>query len=142
MMDDRLQAALDMAHEAGELAKTMRESPGDLETSSKGRMDMVTAADHAVEALLRERILKFEPGIAILGEEGGMEGAGKAVWILDPIDGTVNFSRGLPDWAISIACFDGTEITHGVIHAPDLSITAWAKRGAWKFLKWSSDCFR
>ncbi|PUB14878.1 inositol monophosphatase family protein [Yoonia sediminilitoris] len=134
MMDDRLKAALNMAHEAGELAKTMRESPSALETSSKGRMDLVTAADHAVEALLRERILKFEPDVAILGEEGGMEGTGKAVWILDPIDGTMNFSRGLPDWAISIAFFDGTQITHGVIHAPDLGITAWAKRGHGSFL--------
>ncbi|WP_299757328.1 inositol monophosphatase family protein, partial [uncultured Boseongicola sp.] len=128
MMDERLQAALDMAREAGELAQRMRESPGVLETSNKGPMDLVTAADHAVEALLRERILTFDPGVAILGEEGGLEGTGKAVWILDPIDGTINFSRGLPDWAVSIACFDGQEITHGVIHAPDLGITAWAKR--------------
>jgi myo-inositol-1(or 4)-monophosphatase len=134
MMDERLQAALDMAREAGELAQRMRESPGVLETSNKGPMDLVTAADHAVEALLRERILTFDPGVAILGEEGGLEGTGKAVWILDPIDGTINFSRGLPDWAVSIACFDGQEITHGVIHAPDLGITAWAKRGHGCFL--------
>ena len=134
MMDERLEAALDMAREAGELAQRMRESPGDLETSNKGPMDLVTAADHAVEALLRERILTFDPDVAILGEEGGLKGTGKAVWILDPIDGTVNFSRGLPDWAVSIACFDGQEITHGVIHAPDLDIIAWAKRGHGCFL--------
>lgn len=134
MLDDRLRAAVDMAREAGDLARRMREGPRELTTSTKGPMDLVTAADHAVEALLRERILTFDPGVAILGEEGGLEGTGKAVWIVDPIDGTVNFSRGLPDWAISIAYFDGTEITHGVIHAPDLGITAFAKRGHGSFL--------
>ena len=123
-----------MAREAGDLAQTMRNSPTGLKTSTKGPMDLVTAADHAVEALLHARIQVFEPGVAILGEEGGFEGKGKSIWILDPIEGTVNFSRGMPDWAISIACFDGSEITQGVIHAPDLNITAWAMRGHGSFL--------
>ena len=134
MIDDRLQAALDMAREAGELAQRMRENPNELNTTIKGPMDLVTAADHAVEALLRERIQTFEPGVSILGEEDGLDGTGKTVWIVDPIDGTVNFSRGMPDWAISIAYFDGEAITHGVIHAPDLNITAWTKRGQGSFL--------
>lgn len=134
MTDDRLKAALDMAREAGDLAQSMRDSPTELKTSTKGPMDLVTSADHAVETLLRARIQVFEPSVAILGEEGGFEGKGQSIWILDPIDGTVNFSRGMPDWAVSIAYFDGREITHGVIHAPDLNITAWAKRGQGCFL--------
>jgi myo-inositol-1(or 4)-monophosphatase len=134
MIDDRLKSALAMAREAGELAQTMRANPGELRTEIKGPMDLVTAADHAVEALLRKRILACEPGVAILGEEGGLEGNGQDVWILDPIDGTVNFSRGMPDWAISIACSDGNTITHGVIHAPDLNLTAWAKKGGGCFI--------
>lgn len=134
MIDDRLEAALAMAREAGELAQKIRANPGDLNTTIKGPMDLVTAADHAVEALLRQRILACEPGVAVLGEEGGLEGNGQDVWIVDPIDGTVNFSRGMPDWAISIACSDGNVITHGVIHAPDLNLTAWAKRGCGSFI--------
>jgi len=129
MIDDRLDAALAMAREAGEIAQKMRANPAELKTEIKGPMDLVTAADHAVEALLRTRILACEPDVAILGEEGGLVGSGQDVWILDPIDGTVNYSRGMPDWAISIACSDGREITHAVIHAPDLNITAWAIKG-------------
>jgi len=134
MIDDRLGAALAVAREAGELAQKMRANPAELNTTIKGPMDLVTAADHAVEALLRKRILACEPGVAILGEEGGLEGKGQDVWIVDPIDGTVNFARGMPDWAISIACTDGNVITHGVIHAPDLNITAWARRGCGSFI--------
>ena len=134
MTGDVLQAALAMAREAGDIAQRMRDSPAELKTSIKAPMDLVTAADHAVEAFLRARIKAFDPGVAILGEEGGLIGKGKEVWILDPIDGTVNFSRGMPDWAISIALFDGKDITHGVIHAPDLNITAWAEKGQGSFL--------
>ena len=66
--------------------------------------------------------------MAILGEEGGFERKAQDIWIVGPIDGTVNFARRMPDWAISIACTDGNVITHGVIHAPDLNIIAWAGR--------------
>lgn len=134
MIDDRLQAAIAMAREAGELAQQMRVNPAELNTKIKGPMDLVTAADHAVEDLLRKRILGVDPDVAILGEEGGLEGTGRRVWIVDPIDGTVNFSRGMPDWAISVAHADGAAITHGVIHAPDLNLTAWAKRGSGCFI--------
>lgn len=134
MIDDRLEAALAMAREAGELAQKMRADPTELKTKIKGPMDLVTAADHAVEALIRKRILDIEPDVAVLGEESGLKGVGQDVWIVDPIDGTVNFSRGMPDWAISIACTDGSFITHGVIHAPDLNITAWAKKGCGSFI--------
>ena len=134
MIDDRLDAALAMAREAGEVAQKMRAEPAKLKVKIKGPMDLVTAADHAVEALLRKRILACDPGVAILGEEGGLEGNSQHVWIVDPIDGTVNFSRGMPDWAISIACSDGNSITHGVIHAPDLNLTAWAIKGSGCFI--------
>lgn len=129
MHDDRLTAMLEMAREAGQMAQQMRHNPDSLNTREKGPMDLVTAADLAVEALLRDRIEALEPGVAVLGEEGGLKGAGLETWILDPIDGTVNFARGTPNWAISIGTFDGRALTHGVIHAPDLGMTAWARRG-------------
>lgn len=134
MLDDRLTAMLDMAREAGRLAQKMRTDPDILQTREKGPMDLVTAADLAVEAHLRDRIQALEPDVAILGEEGGLTGSGGETWILDPIDGTVNFSRGTPNWAISIGTFDGTALTHGVIHAPDLDMTAWARRGHGSYL--------
>lgn len=134
MLDNRLNAMLDMAREAGRLAQDMRANPETLKTREKGPMDLVTAADLAVEAHLRDRILALEPDVAILGEEGGLTGTGVETWILDPIDGTVNFARGTQNWAISIGTFDGTFLTHGVIHAPDLGMTAWARRGQGCFL--------
>lgn len=134
MQDDRLNAALAMAREAGALAQKMRANPESLDTRIKGPMDLVTAADLAVEALLRERILAHQPGVAILGEEDGLVGQGGEVWILDPIDGTVNFCRGTQNWGVSIGYFDGTDLTHGVIHAPDLEMTAWAVRGKGAYL--------
>ena len=81
MIDDRLDAALAMAREAGEVAQKMRAEPAKLKIKIKGPMDLVTAADHAVEALLRKRILACDPGVAILGEEGGLEGNSQHVWI-------------------------------------------------------------
>lgn len=126
---DRLAFATTIAQEAGRLARELRSDPSRLNVSIKGPMDLVTAADHEVEALLRERITDAYPGAAILGEEQGRKGDGRACWILDPIDGTVNFARGMPEWAISIAYFDGDALTHGVIHAPDLGLTASAEIG-------------
>jgi myo-inositol-1(or 4)-monophosphatase len=129
MPADRLSFATTIAEEAGRLARELRADPSRLEVSIKGPMDLVTAADHEVEALLRERITGAYPGAAILGEEQGRQGDGHACWIVDPIDGTVNFARGMPEWAISIAYFDGEALTHGVIHAPDLGLTASAQIG-------------
>ncbi len=129
MADDRLQIALDLARQAGRLAQQMRDEGGGLEARIKGHLDLVTAADTAVETLVRDGIRQRDPGAAILGEEGGLQGDGQRTWIVDPIDGTTNFYRGTPNWAISIAHFDGTALTDGVIHAPDLGLTANASHG-------------
>ena len=134
MADDRLDAALAIAREAGRLAQKMRDAPTTLEARIKGPMDVVTAADHAVEALVRTRLDALDPQAAILGEEDGLKGDASEVWIVDPIDGTVNFARGMREWAISIARFDGNALTHGIIHAPDLGMTAIASRGQGAFL--------
>jgi len=129
MADGRLQIALDLARQAGKLAQQMRDQGGSLDVRLKGRLDLVTGADTAVEALVRDGIRQCDPGAAILGEEGGLQGDGQRTWIVDPIDGTTNFFRGSPNWAISIAHFDGAALTDGVIHAPDLGLTASASRG-------------
>src|ERR1019366_2876031 len=95
--------------------------------------DVVTEMDRAAEALIARRLLAERPGDAILGEEGGESGHGRVRWIVDPLDGTVNYLYGLPDWAVSIAAeVDGTVVA-GVVEVPRFgeTFTAVAGQGAW-----------
>src|SRR5690606_27453047 len=93
---------------------------------------LVTRADRAVEAALRQQIAERFPAHAILGEEEGYRAGsdGSARWILDPIDGTHGFARGMPVWATLIACERDGEIEVGVASAPALGTRWWAGRGA------------
>jgi myo-inositol-1(or 4)-monophosphatase len=132
-MSDALAArhdfAIDLAREAGALAADMRRSLGALET--KDPMDYATKADHAVEALIRQRIGdRF--GDPVIGEEDGGAPA-DLVWVVDPIDGTVNYIHGSTRWCVSIALIAGGEIESGVINAPDEGrlFTARRKQGAY-----------
>jgi myo-inositol-1(or 4)-monophosphatase len=103
--------------------------------------DVVTDADRAAEELIRERIGAVRPGDRILGEEGGETDAAvggahapaSVRWIVDPLDGTVNYLYGLPDWAVSIAAeLDGTVVA-GAVFVPrrDELYSAAAGAGAW-----------
>jgi myo-inositol-1(or 4)-monophosphatase len=96
--------------------------------------DVVTEADHAAEALIRDIIGDKRPGDRILGEEGGETGAGSPVrWIVDPLDGTVNYLYGLADWAVSVAAeADGTMVA-GAVFVPrrDELYSAARGGGAW-----------
>jgi myo-inositol-1(or 4)-monophosphatase len=102
--------------------------------------DVVTEADQAAESLIRELIAEERPGDRILGEEGGEiappggQGGRSAVrWIVDPLDGTVNYLYGLPDWAVSIAAeVDGTVVA-GAVFVPrrDELYSARLDNGAW-----------
>jgi histidinol-phosphatase len=105
----------------------------DLRIETKADLTPVTDADRAVERALRERIAAERPGDTVLGEEEGDE-AGEVRWILDPIDGTKNFSRGLPVWATLIALERGGAVVCGVVSAPALGHRWWAARGegAWR----------
>ncbi|HUD39537.1 MAG TPA: inositol monophosphatase family protein [Streptosporangiaceae bacterium] len=81
--------------------------------------DVVTEMDQAAERLIRERIGAARPGDAILGEEGGQTGGDTMVrWIVDPLDGTVNYLYDLPDWAVSIAAEVGGEVVAGAVCVP------------------------
>jgi histidinol-phosphatase len=93
----------------------------------------VTDADRAVERALRERIASERLGETVLGEEEGDDG-GDVRWIVDPIDGTRNFSRGLPVWATLIALERDGDVICGVVSAPALGHRWWAARGegAWR----------
>jgi myo-inositol-1(or 4)-monophosphatase len=129
-IQERHDFAVELALEAGALASRLRQNPGTLE--AKSPMDYATAADHAVEALVRERIgTRF--GDAVIGEEDGGSPA-ELVWVVDPIDGTVNYIHGTSRWCVSIALVAGGEIMSGVINAPDEGRLFTARRGHGAFL--------
>ena len=105
----------------------------ELVIETKPDLTPVTEADRAVEAEIRRLLASERPDEAILGEEGGPAGSGTRRWIVDPIDGTRNYSRGIPVWATLIALeVDGT-VRIGVVAAPALHGRWWAERGAGAF---------
>jgi histidinol-phosphatase len=102
----------------------------ELVIETKPDLTPVTEADRAVEAEIRRMLASERPEDAILGEEGGAAGSGTRRWIVDPIDGTRNYSRGIPVWATLIALeVDGT-VQIGVVAAPALHGRWWAERGS------------
>jgi len=126
---ERLEFAIGLAREAGALAANARRNLGALE--AKEPMDYATAADHAVEALIRERVAaRF--GDAVIGEEDGGTPA-DLVWVVDPIDGTTNYIHGTPRWCVSIGLMAAGQPELGVINAPDEGRLFSARRGhgAW-----------
>ena len=100
--------------------------------------DVVTEMDHAAEALIRDRLLAARPADAILGEEGGETGAGPVRWIVDPLDGTVNYVYELPGWAVSVAAEVGGVIVAGAVCVPlqRSTFTATLGGGAWLESAW------
>ncbi|MER7367279.1 inositol monophosphatase family protein [Nonomuraea wenchangensis] len=133
-MTDFLTLAEDIAREAGDMLLAKRPTmSAEIETKSSPT-DVVTALDTASELLIRERIEAARPGDRILGEEGGeAPGESDVRWIVDPIDGTVNFLYGLPDWAVSIAVEVGGRVVAGVVNVPTRGevFTAALGEGAW-----------
>ena len=101
----------------------------DLVVETKPDRTPVTEADRAVEAELRSILGVERRRDAILGEEGGPSGSGRRRWIVDPIDGTRNYSRGIPVWATLIALEEGGDVVLGVVSAPALHRRWWAERG-------------
>jgi myo-inositol-1(or 4)-monophosphatase len=132
--DELLALAVAIAREAGELLTNRRTRPEVVGTKTSPT-DVVTEMDEAAEQLIRTRILAERPDDAILGEEGGQTGGNAPVrWIVDPLDGTVNYLYGLPDWAVSIAAEVGGQVVAGAVCAPrrDALYGAVAGGGAWR----------
>ncbi|WP_022910405.1 inositol monophosphatase family protein [Aestuariimicrobium kwangyangense] len=105
----------------------------DLEVSMKPNMTHVTDADTAVEQGIRATLKKARPRDAVHGEEGDDTGWGPRRWIIDPIDGTANFVRGVPVWATLIALSVDGEIVASVVSAPALARRWWASKGGGAF---------
>ena len=116
----RLARACELVREAGTLAlASFRDAS--LAIESKGVQDYVTAVDRAVEDLIVDRLHAEFPGDGFLGEEGGRRAGAAddhALWVIDPIDGTANYARGLPLWCISVALVYAGEIAFGLIFNP------------------------
>lgn len=106
--DDLLQIARSVAEEAGALADRLRREGVEVAATKSSPIDIVTAADRATEDLIRGRLAELRPDDAFLGEEsGGATGSSGLTWVVDPIDGTVNYLYDLPNWSVSIAVVEG-----------------------------------
>jgi histidinol-phosphatase len=132
-IDADLVLALELA-DAADALTTARFRANDLRVSTKPDTTHVTEADHAVEELIRAGIERARPADAVLGEELGTTGGGSdRRWIVDPIDGTANYVRGVPIWATLIALEVGGELTVGVVSAPAMHTRWYAARGEGAF---------
>lgn len=100
-----------------------------LAVRTKIDMTPVSEADEAAEKKLRAMLAEERPGDGIVGEEFGVSGSGARRWILDPIDGTKNYVRGVPVWGTLIALQDGDRLLAGVVSAPALHRRWWASAG-------------
>ena len=129
-MDHDLELALRLA-DAADAVTLPRFRAADLRVAAKPDRSPVTDADTTAEEVLRALIAAERPTDAVLGEEGGGSVAGAARgWVLDPIDGTKNFSRGMPAWGTLIALAVEGEATVGVVSAPALGRRWWAAAGS------------
>jgi histidinol-phosphatase len=129
---DDLELGLALA-DAADIITLERFLATDLVVESKPDLTPVSDADRAVEQVIRYRINQERPEDAVSGEEFGAEGSGRRRWVIDPIDGTKNYVRGVPIWATLISLLDGEEAVVGVVSAPALGRRWWAARdtGAW-----------
>ena len=111
-----LAVARPVAREAAELVRGRRAAGVTVAATKTSAVDVVTEADRASEELIRTRLLAARPDDAFLGEEGGSAtGASGVRWIVDPIDGTVNFLYGIPQYAVSIAAEYAGVVVAGVV---------------------------
>jgi histidinol-phosphatase len=130
--DDDLRFAHVLADAADDIA-TRRFKALDLRVEQKPDLTPVSDADRATEEALRNLLRRGRPRDAVLGEEEGRTGSGPRCWVLDPIDATKNYVRGVPVWATIIGLMDGDVVVVGVVSAPALGRRWWAAAGggAW-----------
>lgn len=114
----RLEFASDLARKAGREALRFwqENTPADLEIESKGLQDFVTIADKIAENTIRSALSEAFPDDGFLGEETGRRSGMSGTWIVDPIDGTANYLRGLRHWGVTIAYVESETTIIGVVH--------------------------
>lgn len=130
-LEDDLALALQLADAAA--ARSLSYFRRELRQWNKGDGSLATEADLAVEDELRALLTVARPGDAVLGEERGRTGSGARCWIIDGIDGTVDFAAGQPEWGTLIALEHDGEVVLGVCDQPVLLRRYWAARGRGAF---------
>jgi len=139
LVDDLMEVAHTVALEGGAMVREGRPSTVEVAATKSSAQDVVTAMDLAVEQHLRARLARLRPDDAFLGEEGGATGGTSGVtWVVDPIDGTVNYLYGLPSYSVSVAAVLGEPdparwtVVAACVHAPadGRTFRAGAGRGA------------
>ena len=131
-----MSADLELAQRLADFADaiTMRHFRSiDLRVETKPDNTPVSNADREVETMIRERLAAERPGDAVVGEEFGETGIGTRRWIIDPVDATKNYVRGIPVFATLIALEEDGDIRAGVVSAPALGARWWAARGEGAF---------
>ncbi|HTN97086.1 MAG TPA: inositol monophosphatase family protein [Nordella sp.] len=129
-IESRYWAALGVVREAGHQAAEAYHRRSELSVERKGTQDMVSEADRACEDMIVGALQQLFPEDGFLGEERGAKNPGaKATWIIDPIDGTANFLRGIPLWCVSLGLLTGNEFVIGVIYNPVTEELYAARRG-------------
>ena len=120
-----------LARRAGDAIEQVRKGP--LETEQKADGSPVTRADRAAEAILVEGLRPLLPGVAVVSEEGDVEaamaGAGSTYWLVDPLDGTKEFLKGLPEYTVNVALVEAGVPVLGAIHVPAADCLYLAARG-------------
>lgn len=143
-MHPTVAAAIQAAQAAGEIA--MKYYRGGFEVDIKPDQTPVTQADREAERAIRAVLARAFPGCGFLGEELGEEGPRQRRWIIDPIDGTRNFVRRIPFWAVLIGLEEEGEVTAGVMFNPVSEELFWARKGDGAFANGErirvSDCAR
>ncbi|EFF93565.1 inositol-1-monophosphatase, partial [Streptomyces sp. e14] len=137
-----LQLALQAAGRAGELLRDGRPADLAVAATKSSPIDVVTEMDLAAEKLITDLIADRRPADGILGEEGASsEGTSGIRWVIDPLDGTVNYLYGLPTWAVSVAAEQDGEPVVAVVTAPmrDETFHAVRGRGAWATGVWAGE---
>ena len=131
----RLTFTVELARRAGELGLSFFRAPDMLKIESKGHQDLVSNGDREVELFVRAALAEAYPDDGIVGEEhAAVDGSSGYVWVIDPIDGTANFVRGIPAWTVVIACVKDGRTVVGVIQEPSTGETFWASLGGGAFL--------
>lgn len=122
--------AIEAAHKAGDLLIRYRDRVDSIPVERKARGDYASEVDKAAESLIRGELKKRYPEHAVLGEEHGAISGDEHVWLIDPIDGTSNYLRGIPHYAVSIALAIRGRVEHGVVYDPVRDELFAASRGA------------
>jgi myo-inositol-1(or 4)-monophosphatase len=132
-LDSRLRIGEGVVREAGRLALSHYRSDA-LVIERKGLQDLVSEADRATEELIVATLSRDFPDDSFLGEEGGLRQSGPMLWVIDPIDGTANFLRGIPHWCVSLGLIVDNQATVGFLYDPIADEMFSARQGHGAFL--------